>query len=325
MLFQDPQNRRREGSASPLRIIATLVGILAVVALAGWGVFAFAGALVGPPAPAPQDVSTPVVVQPPATSTSGAETTDSTALATSAAAAAVAAAPTLKTAPTPAPKAAPAPKTVTPTASKYVVVIDAGHQGAGNNTPEPVGPGASQTKPAVADGAAGVSTRRRESLVNLEVSKRIRTLLEARGVQVIMIRTSENVNITNAERAQIANRAKADLLLRIHCDSVSNRSLSGLLTLVPGKNQWTGPIVAPSARAGKAIHAATLASTGAKNRGITPRTDMSGFNWAAVPAVIVEMGMMSNPAEDKLLSTPAYQDKLAQGISAGVMTYLSAK
>ena len=94
--------------------------------------------------------------------------------------------------------------------------------------------------------------------------------------------------------------------------------------MVPAKNTWTGPIVAPSAKAGKAIHAAALKTTGAKDRGIVSTSEMSGFNWSKVPAVIVEMGMMSNAAEDRLLSSATYQQKLATGISNGVVTYLNS-
>jgi N-acetylmuramoyl-L-alanine amidase len=176
----------------------------------------------------------------------------------------------------------------------------------------------------VTSGASGSVTKRPESLVNLEVSLKIQKALEAQGVKVIMVRTSQNVNISNSQRAAVANKAGADLLLRIHCDDVTNHSTNGLLTMVPSKNQWTGPIVAPSAKAGKAIHSAALKSTGAKDRGIIATSQMSGFNWSKVPAVIVEMGVMSDAAEDRLLSSPAYQQKLATGISTGVVSYLNS-
>jgi N-acetylmuramoyl-L-alanine amidase len=218
-----------------------------------------------------------------------------------------------------APAPAPAAKA---TGDQFVVVIDAGHQGKGNSKSEPIGPGSKSTKPAVASGATGSVTKRPESLVNLEVALKIQKALEAQGVKVIMVRTSQNVNITNAQRAEIGNKAGADLLLRVHCDDVSNSTLHGLLIMVPAKNQWTGPIVAPSAKAGKAIHSAAIKSTGAKDRGITATAQMAGFNWSKVPSVIVEMGMMSNAAEDRLLSSPGYQQKLASGISDGVMAYL---
>jgi N-acetylmuramoyl-L-alanine amidase len=298
------------------RIVLTFVGILAAVALAGWGVLAFAGALVGPPVATTAEVPTmKPTVQPPALAV--VPTAPISAAASSAPHAAVKATP---------PAAKPKAVAPVPSASEgqFVVVIDAGHQAKGSNAPEAIGPGSKTTKPAVTSGASGSVTKRPESLVNLEVSLKIQKALEAQGVRVIMVRTSQNVNISNSQRAAVANKAGADLLLRIHCDDVSNHSTNGLLTMVPSKNQWTGPIVASSAKAGKAIHSATLKSTGAKDRGIMATSQMAGFNWSKVPAVIVEMGVMSFAAEDRLLSSPAYQQKLATGISTGVVSYLNS-
>jgi N-acetylmuramoyl-L-alanine amidase len=307
---------RRDDSASITRIVLTLLGVVVAVGLVGWAVFAFAGALVGPDTTATVEVPiTKPAVQPPKPAVIATRTADPT--------------PTIAAAPPaekPKPKApAPSPAPVASAKSdQFVVVIDPGHQGKGSNKPEPIGPGSSTTKPSVTSGATGSVTKRPESLVNLEVSLKIQKALEARGVKVIMVRTSQNVNISNSERAAIANKAGADLLLRIHCDDVSNGSLNGLLTMVPAKNKWTGPIVAPSAKAGKAIRAAALKSTGARDRGIVSTAEMSGFNWSKVPSVIVEMGLMSNAREDRLLSSASYQNKLASGISDGVVAYLNS-
>jgi N-acetylmuramoyl-L-alanine amidase len=95
--------------------------------------------------------------------------------------------------------------------------------------------------------------------------------------------------------------------------------------LVPKRNRWTGPIVATSAVAGRAILAATLATTGADDRGISPRGDMSGFNWSRVPSVVIEMGNMKNAGEDRLLSNAAYEQKLADGIAQGVLSFEAAR
>jgi N-acetylmuramoyl-L-alanine amidase len=215
----------------------------------------------------------------------------------------------------------PASKPATAKPSGFVVVIDAGHQGHADNRLEPIGPGSKTRKPAVASGTAGVVTRVDESVINLKVALRLRDVLAAAGVKVIMIRTTQNVDIPNSKRAQIANAAHAGLFIRLHCDGVNSRSTHGLLTLVPSRNAWTGPILSASARAGRDLHHAALAATGAFDRGITPRSDMSGFNWSKVPSVIVEMGVMSNPAEDRLLSTSAYEQKLASGIAKGVLAF----
>ena len=206
----------------------------------------------------------------------------------------------------------------------FVVVIDAGHQGKANNKNEPIGPGSKTRKPSVSSGTAGVKTHKEESAINLQVALKLRDQLQARGVKVIMIRTKQNVNIPNSARAKTANSVKADLFIRLHCDSAGSKT-RGVLTLVPGKNKWTGPIMKKSAKAGSAIHKATLKATGAKSRGITQRTDMAGFNWSKVPCVIVEMGVMSNSTDDRLLASSTYQNKLARGMTNGIMAYLAGK
>ena len=216
------------------------------------------------------------------------------------------------------------PLTAAASTTQPVVVIDAGHQARANMRLAPIGPGSRTRKPKVSGGTSGVVTHRHESVVNLRVALKLRAELERRGVRVIMIRTSERVNIANSRRAAIANAAHADLLVRLHCDS-AGRSTRGVLTLVPKRNRWTGPILSASRRAGRDIHGATLASTGARSRGIVGRSDMSGFNWSKVPCVIVEMGVMSNSTEDRRLSSAAYQQRLASGIADGTMRFLSGQ
>jgi N-acetylmuramoyl-L-alanine amidase len=229
--------------------------------------------------------------------------------------------PPATTAPAPAPVTAP----VTADAGLGVVVIDAGHEGSPPSGSEPIGPGSSVTKPKVESGASGVATHVDESLRNLQVALVLQKVLQARGVKVVMVRTTQNVKIANSERAQIANKAHAGLFIRLHCDSGPS-SVTGILTLEPGKNWYKDhPIVAKSAAAAKLIHKATLAATGAQDRGITPRSDLSGFNWSQVPSVLVEMGMMSNPGEDRKLGTAAYQQKLADGMANGIVSYLKSR
>lgn len=226
--------------------------------------------------------------------------------------------------PQPAPAPAPAPKPTSATLG--VVVIDAGHQAHADLTKEPVGPGSSTKKPRVAGGATGVATHNAESKINLQVALKLRDQLQSRNVRVVMVRTSQDVNISNSERAKIGNKANADLTIRVHCNGAGSSSVSGLMTIYPETNQWTGPIVAESKKAAKLIHQASLSATGAKSAGCTiPPVSMTGFNWSTVPSVIVEMGFMSNPSDDRKLATTSYQRKLAQGMANGIVRYLEAK
>lgn len=319
---------RREGTASTKRIVLTLAGILAGVAVLGWAVFALAGLLIpaAPAAPTTASLPTGAVAAKTTTSALAVKTDSAIPSESSTAVAKAAPAPAPAVAPAPAPASKPAPKATTPAPaantanSKYVVVIDPGHQAQANLSLEPIGPGSTTKKPRVEGGATGVSGRP-ESLDNLQIALKIRDVLQAQGVKVVMVRTTQDVNIPNSKRAQIANAAHANLFLRIHCDSGPS-NITGILTLVPGKDRWTGPIVAPSARAGRDVQSAVVAATHHPNRGITSRTDLSGFNYATVPSVLVECGMMSNKVEDRDLASSSYQQTLARGISAGVVRYL---
>jgi N-acetylmuramoyl-L-alanine amidase len=144
-------------------------------------------------------------------------------------------------------------------------------------------------------------------------------------VKVVMVRTSQNVNISNSQRAAIANKAHAALFIRLHCDGISDGAKHGFSTLIPAKNQWTGPIMTASAKAGRIVQRDALSATGAADAGVVQRSDLSGFNWSKVPTVLVEMGFMSNRAEDKALTTGSYQQKLATGLANGVVDYLKSR
>lgn len=204
-----------------------------------------------------------------------------------------------------------------------LVVIDAGHQRYGNSEREPIGPGASQTKAKVTTGTTGCVTGNLESVINLEVAFKLQEKLQASGYQVIMVRTSQNVNISNSERAKVANDNKAGVFIRLHCNSDNNSSVSGTLTIAPSKsNSFCSNIAQSSQALSKAVVNNICKQTGSKNRGVMISDTMSGINWCQVPVTIVEMGFMSNPAEDRLLGDSSYQDKIVNGIVLGINEYL---
>lgn len=127
----------------------------------------------------------------------------------------------------------------------------------------------------------------------------------------------------NVARARIANRAGADLFLRIHADGSTDRSVRGTHTLVPAlRRGWTDDIHGRSARAGRIVQEALAGRLGSRDRGVNERSDITGFNWADVPSILVEVGFLSNPAEDRLLATRAYQRRAARGLCEGVLRYL---
>ena len=203
-----------------------------------------------------------------------------------------------------------------------IIAIDAGHQKKGNYDKEPIGPGAKETKTKVSSGTAGVATGIAEYELTLEVSLKVKDELINRGYEVVMIRETHDVNLSNKERAEIANESGADLFVRIHADSVTDSKVQGVSTLYPSKkNPYVSDLSSESYTLSKALADAICAQTGAKNRGAKARDDMSGINWCKIPVSIIEMGFMSNKKEDKLMQTEEYQDKIVKGICDGIDKY----
>lgn len=227
-------------------------------------------------------------------------------------------------APTEEPTEEPTPEpTEEPVANAGTIVIDAGHQAQGNSELEPIGPGANEKKPKVASGTQGVSTGIPEYKVTLQVALKLRDILEERGYEVIMVRETNDVNISNAERAEIANKNNADAFLRLHCNGVDSSSTTGALALCQTKNNpYCADQYSKSRDLSECVLAGLCKASGAKNTGVREVDNMSGINWCKVPVTIVEMGYMTNPQEDQNLSNDSYQQKLAEGMADGVDEYL---
>lgn len=197
------------------------------------------------------------------------------------------------------------------------VGIDPGHQAHANSQMEAIAPGSAETKRKVASGTQGVKTGVPEYQVNLDVSLQLRDALEALGCEVYMTRETNDVDISNAERALMMNALGVDLVLRIHCDGSEDAGVSGIGLYV----NETGEIAEASYAAAEKLIAAMVEATGAKNRGIFKRDTYTGLNWSTVPCILVEMGFMSNAEEDERLSSPAYQALLVQGMTEGVCAF----
>ena len=202
------------------------------------------------------------------------------------------------------------------------IAIDAGHQARGNFSTEPIGPGASTRKAKVAGGATGTATRVPEYKLTLRVAKKLQKELTQRGYQVYMIRTKNNVNISNKKRAQLANKSGADIYIRIHADSSGSSAVRGASMLYPStRNRYVKKLSKASKKLSSNIIRAYSKKTGIRNRGLVQRDDLTGTNWSKIPVTLIEMGFLSNPTEDRLMQKGSMQNKMATGIANGIDDY----
>ena len=204
----------------------------------------------------------------------------------------------------------------------YLIVIDAGHQRRGNYEKEPNGPGSEELKAKVSSGTQGTATGLEEYKLNLQVALKLQVELEARGYEVVQIRTDHDVDISNAERAEVANGLYADAFIRIHANSSEDSSQHGALTICQTpENPYNSDLYEQSKSLSEKVLDQMCAAAGCRRMYVWETDTMSGINWCSVPVTIVEMGFMSNPEEDRLMASDEYQNKLVLGIANGIAAY----
>ena len=226
-----------------------------------------------------------------------------------------------ETAPPPEPEPQPLPL------EGRIICLDPGHcvtEEAGKGYREPVSPLSDETKPRYLSGTRGASLT--EEQLNLQVALKLRDALEALGAEVVMTREVSEISLPNTERCRLANESGADVHVHIHADGSESTSANGVSVLIPdGDLLGTPSIVEESARLGQLMVDCVSEATGAKNRGTVPRSDLTGLNFSEIPSVFIEMGFMTNPEEDALLSSGEYQDKIVAGMANSLMDWYGAE
>ena len=192
------------------------------------------------------------------------------------------------------------------------IMVDAGHGG---------------SDPGAINGA------HKEKVYTLQIAKRLQTQLEKLGFRVIMTRTGDTYP-TLQDRAALCKKYKPDLFISIHCNSSTNKTPAGIETYraVPvGGTETKGSKVktdkqpanefdANNSRLAYEIQKGMLAATGGTDRGTRHQAIYVTGN-ATCPAVLVEVGYLSNDAELKKIASPDYQNKIVSGILAGLAGY----
>lgn len=175
-----------------------------------------------------------------------------------------------------------------------------------------------------------------ERHVNWIEAQRLRALLTADGVHVVMTKQTEGQIVTNRRRAETANAAHAMLLLRLHCDS---NAPSGITTYYPDRQGTRFGVTGPSREVIEQSHAAALVFQPAlaqNLRGMLPSGGIKGDSatfvggkqgaltgsiFAQVPALTVEMCVLTNAHDYAFIRTPSGQEAMARALCAGVLAY----
>ncbi len=180
-----------------------------------------------------------------------------------------------------------------------------------------------------------------ENTLNWQVALRLRARLNALGIPSILTKQSENQMVTNRERADIANRAGAALLVRLHCDEGGGRGFTWYYPDRSGhKNGVTGPpraVQVASRQVALAMNAAmapllkpylqsnpvqTDAATfvGGKQGGV-----LTGSIFARVPTALIEMCFLNRRDDARFIASEDGQEKMAEALAEGIRRYLEAR
>lgn len=173
----------------------------------------------------------------------------------------------------------------------------------------------------------------READFTLDVSRRLRTLLEKQGAQVEFTQDADRpFGPCIDERARFGNEANADAVISIHADgsAVGNRGFHVILPdRVKAGAADTSEIVGPSRELGERIAGKFLRATGSSpsnyvgdGTGLDVRSDLGGLNLSTVPKVFIECGNMRDPEDVALLTSASWRQKAAQGMADGISSYL---
>ncbi|MEE0955468.1 MAG: N-acetylmuramoyl-L-alanine amidase [Eubacterium sp.] len=204
-----------------------------------------------------------------------------------------------------------------------LVCIDPGHSNlAGVLGRVPLGPGSSETKPGDVLGTKGAATEVPEYELTLQVSKLLKAELEARGYRVIMTREENDVTVDLVRRAEIANEAGADIMVRIHANGSDNSSAAGALGIcITENNPFVAKNYVESRKLTEDVLNSYCETTNLKNTGIWETDSMATSNWAQMPTTLLELGFMTNPDEDRRMEEADFQKLMADGIADGIERY----
>ncbi len=204
------------------------------------------------------------------------------------------------------------------------IVIDPANQSVLNVEVEEIGPGSDERKPAASMGGTGATTGVKEYDLNLTYAQLLKAELEARGYKVTMTRETSDIDLSNYNRAVLANGSDASAVIRIQMNESSNPRLSGAMTMcMPESSEYNGQLYEESHIFCTWVLDGLVSKTGCGNRGIYETTGMTFINWSDIPCCVVSVGFLSNEAEENNLVSTEYQRKVIDGLADGIDKYFN--
>lgn len=218
------------------------------------------------------------------------------------------------------------------TKEEKIVVIDPGHEDSTKTIDVWLSPYLNPEKSSswvnnylVKIGAKGASTKIPEYETTNTIAGLLKAALEVKGYTVILTKDSVSTMMGGAQRAAVANKNNADLMISLHCDAYKDSSVRGACVLVP--EIWDGypskQLAYLSEKAANIILSEYTKATGIKNRGAFSVIETSMFSFSKTPIFLLEMGYVSNKTEDGLLNDSKFQEDIINGISNGIDKYFS--
>ena len=223
-------------------------------------------------------------------------------------------------------KAPESTNTPTPTPKpRHKVALDPGQQEKAMTEDEPIGPGASTTVDKMSYGATSTTTGKREHEWSLAFTLKVKEELMARGYEVFMTREESTVELSNADRAKLANESGAEIYISIQADAASNVDAKGIYAQIPSKsNSFIGTMYEECKSMAGFIQSELIKATGAKDRGLSETDKVTTLNWSKIPVTVLQLGFMSNKEEDTNLWSEDYQKKMVKAICDGIDAYFES-
>ena len=199
-----------------------------------------------------------------------------------------------------------------PDLTGLVIVIDPGHQAETDETEETLFPGATVGKPRCTSGAVGVDINTKEYEVTLEIALATKAYLEACGASVILTRETNDVNLSNQERADIAVAASPDIFIRIHADSVPDSEVSGVIAYVPD----SGNYIETDKKLADSLGTLVAEAQGIEYLGCFSTNAYTGLNYStSVKSVQLVVGFLSNSEDEARLNDDSNTYEIAAAIA----------